>query len=252
MKKTFNLLKWVFAIAFITASSLSNLAIAQSKLYKKLDKYCKKLPENFASIPDERKQKLTEIAEWIYQNKSQNKKTQAIVICTQNSRRSHMGQIWMKVASVYYGVTDFESFSGGTNASAFNERAIAALKRAGFVMSKMTNNEGNNVKWEASYGSQYPNNLMYSKKYNDQQNPQSDFGAIMVCSEADKSCPMVEGADARFSLPYDDPKHFDNTPQEAMKYDERCLQIATEMFFVFNITKNKLVEYAEKAKIQSK
>jgi hypothetical protein len=57
----------------------------------------------------------------------------------------------------------------------------------------------------------------------------------MVCAEADKACPFVEGADLRIGLPYQDPKEFDNSPLEDTKYDERCKQIATEMFFVMDI-----------------
>jgi hypothetical protein len=34
----------------------------------------------------------------------------------------------------------------------------------------------------------------------------------MVCSEADKSCPSVDGAELRVGMPYDDPKYFDGTP----------------------------------------
>jgi arsenate reductase len=36
----------------------------------------------------------------------------------------------------------------------------------------------------------------------------------------------------RISLPYDDPKAADGTSEEAERYEERCLQIATEMMYV--------------------
>jgi len=52
----------------------------------------------------------------------------------------------------------------------------------------------------------------WSKKYNDTANPKKDFCAVMVCSEADKSCPSVDGAELRVGMPYDDPKYFDGTP----------------------------------------
>ena len=49
------------------------------------------------------------------------------------------------------------------------------------------------------------------------------------------------GAATRLSLPFDDPKVFDNTAQEPRKYDERCEQIARELLFVFSclITKTE-------------
>lgn len=53
----------------------------------------------------------------------------------------------------------------------------------------------------------------------------------MVCSSADKGCPIVFGCDFRLSLPYDDPKDFDDTDLEEEKYDERVRQIGREFLF---------------------
>ncbi|MCB0818945.1 MAG: protein-tyrosine-phosphatase, partial [Flavobacteriales bacterium] len=66
----------------------------------------------------------------------------------------------------------------------------------------------------------------------DPANPQKGFCAVMTCSEADANCPIVRGALDRVSLPYVDPKEADDTPEEAARYDERCLQIATELWYV--------------------
>ncbi|VAW28441.1 Arsenate reductase thioredoxin-coupled, LMWP family, partial [hydrothermal vent metagenome] len=38
----------------------------------------------------------------------------------------------------------------------------------------------------------------------------------------------------RIPVLYEDPKAFDDTELEAKKYDERSLQIATELFYVFS------------------
>lgn len=55
----------------------------------------------------------------------------------------------------------------------------------------------------------------------------------MTCSEADGGCPFIAGAERRIALTYEDPKAFDNTPQQAEKYWERSVQIATELYYVF-------------------
>ena len=238
----------ILSMIILLFTGVTLQSTAQAKLYGKLKKYSDSLPANFSQIPEDRKQTLQEIGDWIISQKTDKKKAVLTVICTQNSRRSHLGQIWIKTAAYYYGIDSIEAFSGGTKSSAFNERAIEALKRAGFSFIKSAGTEPENPRYLASMGSDLGNILMYSKKYNDKQNPQSDFGAIMVCSEADKSCPMVEGATGRFSLPYDDPKFYDNTPSEKLKYDERCKQIATEMFFLFDYVKKKLNLVQEKAK----
>ena len=59
----------------------------------------------------------------------------------------------------------------------------------------------------------------------------------MTCSSADEACPIIPGADFRLTLTYRDPKESDGTPEESATYDERCAQIAREMFHLFYILK---------------
>ena len=33
----------------------------------------------------------------------------------------------------------------------------------------------------------------------------------MTCSQADKTCPVVKGAETRIAIPYDDPKEYDGS-----------------------------------------
>jgi arsenate reductase len=56
----------------------------------------------------------------------------------------------------------------------------------------------------------------------------------MTCSQADGGCPFIAGAEKRVPITYDDPKAFDHTPQQAEKYHERSLDIATELKYVFS------------------
>ncbi len=60
-------------------------------------------------------------------------------------------------------------------------------------------------------------------------NPQSDFCAVMVCSDAADNCPVVVGASQRVALSFDDPKEYDGTPQEAVMYAQRRDQIGRAM-----------------------
>ncbi len=227
---------------------LFQLVEAQTRLYTKLSKYSIARTKEFDQIPQQRQDQLKEIGDWIVTNKLKNEKVMLTIICTSNSRRSHITQIWAKTAAEYYGIDSLETFSGGTEATAFNPRAIAALNRAGFQIAQLNNGTENNPKYSASIGQDMSGYLMYSKKYNDKQNPQTSFGAIMVCSEADKSCPVIPGAEARFSLPYDDPKFYDNTPSEADKYDERVKQISREMLFLMDYSKKQLILKFESSK----
>jgi arsenate reductase len=60
----------------------------------------------------------------------------------------------------------------------------------------------------------------------------------MTCSQADGGCPYCWRW-KRIPITYEDPKAFDNTPQQAEKYQERSLQIATEMLYVFSQIKSE-------------
>ncbi len=153
-------------------------------------------------------------------------------ICTHNSRRSHLAQIWAQAAAAHYGVPHVATFSGGTESTAFNPRAVAALKRAGFDIPEPE--AAPNTRYRVAFSEGAEPLVCFSKVYTDAPKPAGEFCAVMTCSDADENCPMVAGAAARFAIPYDDPKAFDGTPQETEKYDERCRQIAREMLYLMS------------------
>ena len=201
-------------------------------LNPQLSAYIGTIKEDFAKIPQDRVEELDKIAAFIQKQTNAGQPVQLTYICTHNSRRSHFGQIWGATAAAYYNIPNVKTYSGGTEASAFNERTVAACERAGFDIKKTS--EGKNSVYQVSYGTDSEPLKAFSKKYDDASNPQSNFCAIMTCSQADEACPVVKGAAARIAVPYDDPKAFDSTAQETAKYDERCKQIATETFYVFS------------------
>ena len=192
---------------------------------------CQSLPEGFGQIPGERKQSREQRGRYIANKRREGLAANVIVICTHNSRRSHIGQLWLWAAAQWYGIGGVYTFSGGTKATAFNHRSVAALQRAGFPLTKRT--EGSNPMYALDTGNG-GELLLFSKKYDEAPNPQKAFAAIMVCSDADTACPFVPGADGRFSIPYQDPKDFDDTTQETEAYDERVQQIGREMFYTMS------------------
>ncbi len=194
--------------------------------------YLQEATQSFDQIPNERKETLKELAAFIREKQGKNEEAKLIFICTHNSRRSHMSQIWASVAAQYYQIPNVQTFSGGTEATAFNPRAIVALQRTGLTIAKRT--EGNNPRYQVRSGGNELIKEAFSKKYDYPTNPQEDFAAIMTCSQADEACPFVPGAVLRLSLPYEDPKEADGTAQEARRYDERSKQIATEMLYCFS------------------
>ena len=182
------------------------------------------------TINDNRKNLLKPLQEYLKIKIKQNKTINLNFICTHNSRRSQLAQVWAKVIGEFYG-HDINTFSGGIEITACNERTIASLLRIGF---EVTNPGGENPHYELIYHPNKPPISLFSKIYDDPHNPKTNFAAVICCTHADKNCPFITGTEKRISLPYEDPKAFDNTPEEATRYNERSIQIATEMKYVFS------------------
>ncbi|MCH2110744.1 MAG: hypothetical protein MK135_15595 [Polyangiaceae bacterium] len=206
-------------------------AASKVELHAPLAESVKDILPMMDQISPDRKKQLKKLALFIETKKKSGEEADLTFICTHNSRRSHLSQLWSATAAAYYGVQGVKTYSGGTESTAFNPRAVAAVERAGFQVEKP---EGENPHYLVSFGPQAQKQECYSKKYNDAKNPQKNFAAIMTCSQADKNCPTVEGAVLRVPIPYVDPKEADGTPKEAATYDERSRQIASEMFYLFS------------------
>lgn len=204
-------------------------------LIKDVKSYVEKVANEYEQIPEERQRALKKIALYVQSKVKAGEDAKLTFICTHNSRRSHMSQIWAQVAAHYYDVPQVKTFSGGTEATAFNPRAVKAMQKAGLNITKL--NQAENPSYEVKYAENAAPMKAYSKVYDADGNPNQDFAAIMTCSQADKNCPFIPGASLRIPIPYEDPKAFDGTDKEAKAYQERCHQIAREMFYLFSQVK---------------
>ena len=204
-------------------------------MFAAIKKYCEGLIPDFSTISEERKTGLEKIAGYIKEKISEGQSANLVYICTHNSRRSQFGQIWAKVAANYYNIAGINTFSGGTQATAFHKNAINALMRAGFRIQAMGFDE--NPIYLVHYDDKAKPIECFSKVFDNKKNPSKDFAAIMTCGEAEENCPLVPGSDLRISSTYEDPKIFDNTGMEKAKYDQKCRQIALETFYIFSKTK---------------
>ena len=205
-------------------------------LYSKIKTEIESFLTNFDSISKNRKIELDSLTQYINNKRKTNESVDLIVICTHNSRRSHIGQLWLAAGATYYGLDNFNTFSGGTEATAFHPNAIETMKKLGFDITttdSTVTNPNYSIKWSEE---QVPYDA-FSTRFDDSPNPTKNFGAIMVCTEADQGCPFVPGTDFRIALPFDDPKAFDNTSQQTEKYTERAKQIGTEMMYVLSKVK---------------
>lgn len=210
-------------------------SVHAQKLNKKLSAYITENVVDFNHVKPEHEEGLREIGDYLLTKLEAKEPLKATVICTHNSRRSHMGQLWLLAAANYYGIENMAAFSGGTEASAFNPRAVKAMEEAGFSITKV--NGENNPTYSVNMGTGISNVIVFSKKYDHEMNPKDSFVAIMVCSEADQSCPVVPGAEERVAIPFLDPKNYDGTPAERDEYRKTTQLIAQEMFYIMRYVK---------------
>ena len=187
---------------------------------------------NFKNISEERKLVLQPLIDYIQIKVESNQNINLNFICTHNSRRSHLSQIWAQTMASYYAIPNVNCFSGGTEATAVFLKVIETLQNQGFEVEKAS--EASNPVYAIKFADDDLPIIGFSKTFDDDFNPKSNFAAIMTCSSADEGCPFIAGAEKRFPIRYNDPKQFDGTSIMNEKYLERSTEIATEMSYLFS------------------
>lgn len=186
-------------------------------------------------INEERKNVLWPLIGYIQKKINDKKRININFICTHNSRRSHLSQIWAQAAASYFNIPGVHCYSGGTEETALFPKIIETLKIQGFNILKIS--DGNNPVYAIKYSANTPPVIGFSKKYDNPFNPEDSYAAVMTCSQADEGCPFIAGAEVRIPITFEDPKKSDNTPEQTQVYAERSLQIAAEMLYVFSSIK---------------
>jgi arsenate reductase len=206
------------------------MTVFQNHLFDKIVETIQALP--IGSISEERKALLEPLVDYIQSKVNNQEEVKLNFICTHNSRRSHLSQVWAQAMAARFNIPNVSCYSGGTEATALFPVAAKTLEQMGFEISKLSveSNPVYSIKFAAN---SHPV-IGFSKTYDDDFNPKSNFAAIMTCSQADAGCPFIAGADKRLPITFEDPKAFDNTPEQGDKYRERSIQIATELMFVFS------------------
>lgn len=187
---------------------------------------------DFKQISEERKAILQPLIDFIQTKADSNLGIRLNLICTHNSRRSHLSQVWAQTAAAYYDIKNVSCYSGGTEATALFPMVAQTLGDLGFKIKTLS--EETNPIYSIKYSANELPVIGFSKTYDDDFNPESGFAAIMTCSQADGGCPFIAGAEKRIPITFEDPKISDGTLQQKETYLKRSLQIGTEMFYVFS------------------
>lgn len=187
---------------------------------------------NPEAIANERKLVLQPLISLIQTKVSEKKEIRINFICTHNSRRSHLSQVWAQTMANYFNIKNVFCYSGGTEATALFPVIAETLKNSGFSVQIISDSK--NPIYSIKYTENAHPIIGFSKKFDDDFNPTANFTAIMTCSQADGDCPLISGAEKRIPITFKDPKSFDQTPLQIKKYHETSIKIATELFYVFS------------------
>ena len=190
------------------------------------------------TLSDDRKNLLLKISEGIIEEYKKEGVVNLNFICTHNSRRSQLGQVWGFFAANYFDL-NINSFSGGTEVTAFFKNTVKTLQKVGFTF-HLENFSHQNPKYIISFEGTTKSILGFSKRYDDVEN-KNPFIAITTCNNADTNCPFIPEATYRFHLPFVDPKASDNTELQDETYLKTNQQIAAEIYFIFSEVKKALV-----------
>ena len=183
-------------------------------------------------LTSERKRLLDEIIFDLNVSYSRKENLLLNFICTHNSRRSQFAQVWAWILANYYELPFIETYSGGTEVTAVYPTVISTLEYIGLDVIRENEEEDNPV-FVLSLGEELKQLNLYSKLYDIQENPKDDFFAFMTCSSADEGCPFVAGAIKKYRLTYEDPKFSDGTNEENTVYLNKCIEIGSELKYVF-------------------
>ena len=187
------------------------------------------------NISKARKSSLQPLIDFVQQKVNNQEDVNINFICTHNSRRSHLAQVWAQAAASHFNIPKVYCYSGGTEETALYPKVAEILSNQGFNIFKIT--ENNNPVFVIKYDDNVLPIIGFSKKYDNPFNPTSAFAAIMTCSQADGECPFITGAEKRIPIPFEDPKVSDNTGHQTEVYTKRSFTIATEMFYIFSMVK---------------
>ena len=90
------------------------------------------------SISNERKEVLQPLIDFIQYKVDSNEEIRLNFICTHNSRRSHLSQIWAQTMALHFNIQNVFCYSGGTEATAMFPKIAETLENQGFHIQKLS------------------------------------------------------------------------------------------------------------------
>src|SRR5690606_9602221 len=81
---------------------------------------------------------LQPLIDFIQQKVNNGQEINLNFICTHNSRRSHLAQVWAQAAAAHFNIPNVLCYSGGTEETALFPKVAETLTNQGFNILKIT------------------------------------------------------------------------------------------------------------------
>jgi len=159
----------------------------KNSLFSDIELFIKSLHPS--TISKERKATLQPLIDFIQVKVTHQEAISLNFICTHNSRRSHLSQVWAQTMAAFFGIENVFCYSGGTEATALFPMAAKTLQNSGFQIQTLS--DGKNPVYAIKYAENAHPIMGFSKRLDDDFNPKTDFAAIMTCNSANEACPLV-------------------------------------------------------------
>jgi len=185
-----------------------------------LDKYIDNLDN--VILEDYQEKRVKKISQELKSSINTYKKI--VFICTHNSRRSQLCEVWGSILSKRFNL-DLFFYSAGTKKTEVYTEVIKSLQRAGLE-----------IDMEGKIKLMHNQIELHSKTLDEIK--EDEFIAMMTCSDAEKNCPVDQRSKKNIILFYDDPKKYDRTIHESNEYDKTCRLIASELNAIFKTLVN--------------
>ncbi|MBC8111544.1 MAG: hypothetical protein H7Y04_10830, partial [Verrucomicrobia bacterium] len=182
-------------------------------------------------IPSYRRLILHDIATYVINNFLENQFSNLLFVCTHNSRRSQLCQVWGQIAAFHYDLPLVKCFSGGLETENVSEKILQTLEHAGFHVDNPETQNVYNPQHKVYYSTEFDYISLFSKPYNDAGNPKNNFCTVMNCTPSGEKYQQIDGSKLNVSLIYQNPKDNDDKPDETQVYKQISYKVSLEMFY---------------------
>ena len=147
------------------------------RLHPSLAQTVESMADDTVDIAQVRQSELNEVALWVADMLVDSGHVDLTFICTHNSRRSHLAQVWAQVGAKFQGCRAYAHSAEARKRPHATHARLRRCVRAGFQVAVQDTVRGtSNPTYGVSMGKDVAGMACFSKTYTDEANPQQGLG----------------------------------------------------------------------------